>query len=377
MKTKVVILIAVFLLSFVKQSAFTQDVEQKETDVKIQIALLLDTSSSMDGLIDQAKSKLWKIVNELSQSQYFKEIPKLEIALFEYGNDNLSKSSGFIRLVSDLTTDLDKISEDLFALTTYGGDEFCGEVIQNAIEKLKWSKSEKDLRLIFIAGNEEFDQGSVSYKKICENAKKNNIIVNTIFCGNYDEGIRLLWDNGAEIANGKYINIDQNREVAYIETPYDDQIIELNSKLNDTYITYTSVSKKSSIRQKKQDDNAGLFGKGNAVERAVSKSTGAYQNAEWDLVDAAKDNEEIFDEIEEDALPEELQGKTTEEISEYVTIKEKERSEIQAEIQELNDKREEYIKDKTIENAQENSLDEAMLKIIREQAEEKGFTFEK
>jgi hypothetical protein len=30
----------------------------------VQIALLLDTSSSMDGLIAQAKSQLWKIVNE-------------------------------------------------------------------------------------------------------------------------------------------------------------------------------------------------------------------------------------------------------------------------------------------------------------------------
>lgn len=30
----------------------------------IQLALLLDTSNSMDGLIDQARSRLWQIVNE-------------------------------------------------------------------------------------------------------------------------------------------------------------------------------------------------------------------------------------------------------------------------------------------------------------------------
>ena len=35
----------------------------------IQLALLLDTSGSMDGLIDQAKSQLWKIVNELATSK--------------------------------------------------------------------------------------------------------------------------------------------------------------------------------------------------------------------------------------------------------------------------------------------------------------------
>jgi hypothetical protein len=34
-----------------------------ETGHKVQIDLLLDTSNSMDGLIDQAKSQLWKVVN--------------------------------------------------------------------------------------------------------------------------------------------------------------------------------------------------------------------------------------------------------------------------------------------------------------------------
>ena len=36
---------------------------------KIQVALLLDTSNSMDGLIDQAKSQLWKMVNELATTK--------------------------------------------------------------------------------------------------------------------------------------------------------------------------------------------------------------------------------------------------------------------------------------------------------------------
>ncbi|MDF1788917.1 MAG: hypothetical protein P1U82_23855, partial [Verrucomicrobiales bacterium] len=30
---------------------------------KVQLALLLDTSNSMDGLIEQAKTQLWKVVN--------------------------------------------------------------------------------------------------------------------------------------------------------------------------------------------------------------------------------------------------------------------------------------------------------------------------
>src|SRR5438045_3476712 len=33
---------------------------------KIQMAVLLDTSNSMDGLIGQARTQLWKIVNEFA-----------------------------------------------------------------------------------------------------------------------------------------------------------------------------------------------------------------------------------------------------------------------------------------------------------------------
>lgn len=37
-----------------------------EAENLMQMAILLDTSNSMDGLIEQAKSQLWKIVNELA-----------------------------------------------------------------------------------------------------------------------------------------------------------------------------------------------------------------------------------------------------------------------------------------------------------------------
>ena len=49
----------------------------------IQLALLLDTSNSMDGLIDQAKSQLWKIVNELATSKKSGKPIDFYVALYE------------------------------------------------------------------------------------------------------------------------------------------------------------------------------------------------------------------------------------------------------------------------------------------------------
>src|SRR6187399_808181 len=65
----------------------------------VQLAILLDTSNSMDGLIAQAKTQLWQIVNEFIAAKQDGKVPKVEVALFEYGNDGLPGKGGHIRLV--------------------------------------------------------------------------------------------------------------------------------------------------------------------------------------------------------------------------------------------------------------------------------------
>src|SRR5437868_3887693 len=80
----------------------------------IDVAICLDVSNSMDGLIASAKTKLWDIVNDLAK---VKPTPNLRVALFSYGNDNYDPKVGWIRKELDLTTDLDAVSEKLFGLT--------------------------------------------------------------------------------------------------------------------------------------------------------------------------------------------------------------------------------------------------------------------
>ncbi len=348
-----------------------------QNEPKIQVALILDTSSSMDGLIDQAKTQLWSVVNKLTTTKYEGKRPELEIALYEYGNDGLPEEEGYLRLVAELTTDLDKISEDLFALKTNGGSEFCGLVIDRATVQLKWSLSNQDLKLIFIAGNEEFTQGEVNYKKSCRAAIDKDIVINTIFCGNKDEGINTKWKNGADIAEGKYLNIDQNQTVAYIESPFDDKIMELSNELNGTYIAYGSYGKEMSERQSMQDANAVGLNKYAAVNRGISKSSRAYKNSKWDLVDASKDKKMKVEEIEEERLPEEMRGMTKEEKVKYIDDKKEEREIIQNEISELNKKREAYVSKVKKNKAENSTLEDAMIETVKEQAEKKNYKFEK
>src|SRR5512146_1269393 len=98
---------------------------------KVQIAILLDNSGSMEGLINQARTQIWKLVNTFATAKRGGQRPRLELALYEYGD-------GVVRL-SPFTNNLDKISEMLFNLGIRGGDEYCGQVIQRATQELEWS----------------------------------------------------------------------------------------------------------------------------------------------------------------------------------------------------------------------------------------------
>lgn len=348
----------------------------KEEKSKIQVALCLDTSNSMDGLIDQAKSQLWKMINELASSKRDGQTPDIELALYEYGNSGLAAREGYIRQVSALTTDLDLISEKLFSLKTNGGDEYCGWTIQSVTKDLKWSKSNDDLKLIIIAGNEPFNQGKVDYKVSCKAAITKGIMINTIHCGDYETGVRHFWKDGAELADGEYMNINQDAKVVHIETPFDKEILEWNNKLNDTYISFGSVGVSRKEMQMEQDMNAASYGDANNVERAVSKSKAAYRNDDWDLVDAVAKDEKILEKADKEDLPEEMKNMNKKEKKEYVEQKAAERTEIQTKINELNKKRQEFIAEKQKEDGDTLTLDKVMLKTVRKQAESKNYKFE-
>jgi hypothetical protein len=350
------------------------DRTETKTTKKIKLALLLDTSGSMDGLIDQAKSQLWTIVNELAAAKCDEAKPEVQIALYEYGNDGLPASEGYIRLVTPLTNDLDKLSQDLFGLKTNGGSEFCGHVIQTACRQLDWSADGGDLQIIFIAGNEPFTQGTINYQMACAEAKRKNIVVNTIFCGDFQEGINTSWKSGADLTQGTYASIEQNSKTVFIPSPYDDKIDHLNTQLNNTYIEYGREGREKKEVQMSQDKASESYGAANKVNRAVSKSTHVYKNKSWDMVDAAEDESFDVTKVTKDQLPEAMKNMTDDQKKNYVKQKTVEREKIKVEIQDLNKKRTEYLIAQK-KNDKDNMLDKSMINAIKTQAEKKNFKF--
>ena len=372
---KSVLKVITMLLLVITTNSFGNHLPKEVKSETIKVALLLDTSNSMDGLINQAKAQLWQIINELSYAKYGIKKPNLEIALYEYGNSRLAAKEGYIRQVLQFSSDLDEISEKLFSLTTNGGSEFCGQVIQTSLNELSWGKNKNDLRLIFIAGNEPFTQGKINYKDAIANAKEKDIVINTIFCGDYTNGISGMWQDGAVSGGGDYMTINHNKKIVHIITPYDDEIIILNKKLNATYIYYGNKGFSKYENQKRQDKNAYEMEEAVAVKRTISKGSRLYDNSTWDLVDADKKKKVDYSKIEKKKLPKKLQNKSALGIKIYVKEQAKKREVIQKKIKELDKKRRSYIAKKQREGSNKNELDNVMIKAIKRQAKLKNYSW--
>jgi len=344
-----------------------------DTRARIQLAILLDTSGSMDGLIDQARSRIWKIVNELAAAKKNGRSPRLQVALYEYGQNGIAAAEGYLRRIVPLSEDLDRISEELFRLRTNGGEEYCGQVIQAAVRGLEWSHDRGDLKMIVIAGNEPFTQGRTDYRASCREAIAGGIVVNTIFCGGYREGVQTDWKAGADLADGQYVAIDADNAPPPVSAPQDAEISRLGQELNGTYVAFGRHGASGKERQREQDQNAAAISGEVLAQRAAAKAAPQYSNSSWDLVDAKKSGQIKLEELSEDELPQEMKGMSAKERSEYVAAMQGKREALQRKIARLHAEREKLVRERMKSAA--GTLDEAIIRALRRQAATRGFAF--
>jgi hypothetical protein len=343
---------------------------------KIQVAILLDVSNSMDGLIEQAKAQLWNMVSILGKAKGNENYPPvIELALYEYGRSSNNSAEGYVKKITDFTTDLDLVSKSLFALTTNGGDEYCGHVIYSSMNELGWDASNNNYKVVFIAGNEDFLQGDIPFTKACARAKEKGVIINTIYCGNKEAGIAEHWNLGSECGIGSFSCINMDAKEEEIPTPYDSVLFVLNNKLNATYIGYGGAGFANVSRQAEVDNMNMTVARGVAAKRvAVKANRAVYNNASWDMVDANVSDSNFVGKLDKKQLPAALKGKSTSQIKEIVQQKTNERNTVQQQIQAVNTQREAYINAEKAKSSASNkkpTLENEVERIIREQA--KGF----
>ncbi|HZN39072.1 MAG TPA: VWA domain-containing protein [Planctomycetota bacterium] len=366
----------VFLSSLAAASALLAQAPPPAAAMAVQrpvdLAICLDISGSMNGLLNAARQNLWAVVNDLAKLQ---PAPTLRVALLTYGCSAYDPEKGWVRVETAFTTDLDAVSQKLFALSTNGGEEYVARVMQAALTELSWSSDPKALKLMFVAGNEPASQDpKVDGPSQSRAAIGQGIVVNTIYCGNPAHEEAAGWRAVATLADGKFAAIEQDNGFV-VSTPFDTQLAELSAAMNTTYVPYGSQAVVWAQNQVAQDSNAAGLNSAAAATRCQTKASTLYCNSHWDLVDACNEPTFKLENVKKEDLPEALRKLSTDELRAHVAAQKKKRDEIKQQVEALGKQRDAHVQHELQRAGEAGSklFEQAVLESVRQQAEARGF----
>ena len=336
----------------------------------IDIVFAIDCSGSMGPVIETAKQKVWTIVNEVAKA---KPSPVLRIGLIGYGNGDQSYRK------FDLSDDLDEVYKNLSTFKDEGwSDEYVGRVIQKSLGEMSWSDSRKNLKIVYVVGNETAQQGPADYRKTAPQAVRKRVVVNAIYCGS--EGGEETWQEFARLGEGQYLHIAGDGGAINIPTPYDSELQKLNASINRTYLGYGTRGSYGAANQAAQDSaSESVGGSANAAARATAKSSAQYNNSSWDLVDASREPGFNLGKIKNEDLPKEMRAMNIAQRKNYLAKKTQERAQVQNKIKFLAAKRALFI-DQQMKKGGKNpdkSFDDAVRRSLKTQGAQRGFQFSK
>jgi hypothetical protein len=243
-----------------------------------------------------------------------------------------------------------------------------------------WSAPESDaLKIIFLVGDAppHMDYaGDVHYPATLQDALKQNIMVNTVQCGNYGP-CRTHWQKIARLGEGKYVAIDQSGGMAAVSTPHDKALAELERKITASRLFYGTAAEMRDAEKKSKEEadaRAGAMAMGAeaAADRAALKCRRGLVAGRRDLVRDVMEKKVDLAKIDPAELPESLRGKKTEEILALLKARWAERKALDDEMKDLVAKRDACIKTEMAKREKAGGFDAKVKDIIRERAKKAG-----
>ncbi|MGI9233684.1 MAG: VWA domain-containing protein, partial [Woeseiaceae bacterium] len=105
---------------------------------KVDVVFVLDTTGSMDGLIQTAKEKIWSIATTMASAQ---QTPEIRIGLVAYRD----RGDSYVTKTVDLSDDLDSVYATLMDFEAHGGGdtpESVNEALYTAVHDMSWSQQD-------------------------------------------------------------------------------------------------------------------------------------------------------------------------------------------------------------------------------------------
>src|SRR3954454_23254902 len=126
-------------IPIVVQAAPNDDRPRPQLDV----VFVLDTTSSMGGLIEGAKEKIWSIASRMASG---KPTPRIRVGLVAFRD----RGDAYVTKRFDLTEDLDTVYQNLRAFQAEGGGdgpEHVGKGLGEAVQLMSWNDSKHTAKM--------------------------------------------------------------------------------------------------------------------------------------------------------------------------------------------------------------------------------------
>jgi Mg-chelatase subunit ChlD/ElaB/YqjD/DUF883 family membrane-anchored ribosome-binding protein len=347
---------------------------------RIEVVFVLDTTSSMSGLIQAAKEKIWSIATTMASAQ---ENPDIKMGLVAFRD----RGDAYITRVFDLSDDLDSMYANLMDFRAQGGGdgpESVNQALYDAIHKISWSNDSNVYKVAFLVGDAppHMDyHNDVKYPVTLDAAASRGIVVNAIQSGQH-EYTRPAWQQIAALGHGEYFQVEDSGNTVAVSTPFDEKLSKLAAELEDTRLYYGDEATKKA-QKSKLDANARLREElsTEALARRDTFNATASGKAnllgESELVDAIASGRVELDEIKQENLPATLQAMAPEEQMEVINEQAQRRDQLQQKIRKLSESRSNFIKEKVAaEGGADDSLDEKIYRAVKDQAAAIGLTYD-
>lgn len=346
---------------------------------RIDVVFVLDTTSSMGGMIEAAKEKIWSIASTLGSAQ---QAPEIRMGLVAFRD----RGDAYVTRVVDLSADLDTMYATLMDYQAVGGGdgpESVNQALYDAIVKMSWSQDPSAYKTVFLVGDAppHMDYAEdVKYPETLGIAKDRGIVVNSIQCGDMP-GTAAQWQRIAQLGGGRFFQVEQAGSAVAIATPYDGQLATISRKLDDTRLYYGTKEERA-VQGRKLKATDKLHASSTLASRARRAAFNASASGKSNLLGDGELVRDVLEgrvdlsAIEPDQLPESLQAKSPAEQKVIIDDTARKRGELQREIRALAQKRSTYIREE-LEGmgGAKDSLDEKIYRTVREQAARVGLSY--
>ncbi len=347
---------------------------------RIEVVFVLDTTGSMGGLIQAAKDNIWSIATSMANAQ---PAPEIRMGLVAYRD----RGDAYVTRVVDLSSDLDSMYATLVDFQAQGGGdgpESVNRAIYDAVHSISWSQDPDAYRVVFLVGDAPPHMDypdDVPYPQTLAAASAKGIVVNTIQCGG-DPNTLTQWQRIAQLADGRYFQVEQNGGSIAVASPFDERIASLSAELDATRMYYGNVEERAR-QQRKVEATSKLHAVASPASRAKRATFNASASGadnllgEGELIEDVAAGRVDLDEIEADQLPEPMQAMSPAERESLLQQNAARRAELKSQIGELIQQRQAFVDEKiTAEEGAEASLDYQIYATVKEQAAKKGLEYD-